>query len=719
MQAKSGDAEKAIREGTRATVERIDATGQEASRQLDTLERKAAAGLSAARSRVTPAIQGATKAAVRRLRSAASQALTSLAQAETAALRDFDHATQIALAKLESAPTGDDEDPEAVNDFVSRTTRGLADTRVQGMAAIGEQVSAARAGISQVASSFGTSLEGATAQVKSLIAQAAAELTQAARLPATVETQCTETRKTAKETYDKSIQTFRDAAQKPIDDGKKGWSEQRGKYEAEIKGKVDELVTQNQKVASDAPGKFAQTARDAAAKADRSLLSKIWDGIKQGFQAFWDGMKWFLLAFVAVFVFVAIVLVVIAGGISLAVLGAAAAIALLVVGVVFLVYGLFQALRHRFSQAWDTLGNRPWYEKLLIVTLCSPYITSVAVGDLLGVTPILEGIVGHDAITGEKLSTEERWKRATVGVLTIITLFVIRRAGKALGPPRIPGRPGQTPPVEPPRPPEVVEPPRPPEVVEPPRPPEVVEPPRPPEVVEPPREPVEPPREPVEPPQPEPARPAYDPTTRTNAELQLDRRPNLRPGETPAEAAERVRLAEAEILRRAPEIMDALGENPRRVNLNAEDPIRAADDAHTLERHGADVPLRRGDAPPGSRTIEGRIHGDPPWGEAENGSARWLSDSVMNNTVNEYIRANWEQIKLDLSLNGRHRANFDAGHAVGEGFFNSGMGGTGPRVAVYGQTSIVRITIILDAGPPVDFYVLTTFPNILGTPPGR
>ncbi|HWN68441.1 MAG TPA: DUF4157 domain-containing protein, partial [Haliangium sp.] len=486
MQAKSGDAEKAIREGTRATVERIDATGKEASQQLDTLERKAVAGLSAARNRVRPAIQGATKAAVRRLRSAARQGLASLAQAEKAALGDFGRATRSALAKLKSAPTGDDVDPAAVEEFVSGTTHGLADMRVQGMAAIGEQVSAARAGIAQVAGSFGGSLAGATAQVTSLIAQAAAELTRAASLPATVDTQCAETRKTAQETYDTSIQTFREKAQKPIDEGKKGWSEQRTRYEGEIKGKVDELIAGNQKVAAEAPGKFAQTARDAAAKADRSLLSKIWGGIKQGLKAFWEGLKWFLLAFVVVFVIAAIALAFLAGGLTLAVLAAAAAAALVIVGVAFLVVGLIQALRHRFSQAWDVLGNRPWYQKLLIVTLCSPYFIAVAVGDVLGVTPILEGIFGYDAITGEELSTEERWKRATVGALTIITLFMIRRAGKALGSPRIPGRPGERPPGPAERPPGPAE-----------RPPGPAE--RPPEPAEPQPEPAEPQPEPVEP----------------------------------------------------------------------------------------------------------------------------------------------------------------------------------------------------------------------------
>jgi hypothetical protein len=41
----------------------------------------------------------------------------------------------------------------------------------------------------------------------------------------------------------------------------------------------------------------------------------------------------------------------------------------------------------------------------------------------------------------------------------------------------------------------------------------------------------------------------------------------------------------------------------------------------------------------------------------------------------------------------------------------------GPHAAAYGRTSLVRITISLSPGPPPNFYVLSTFPNLAGTPP--
>jgi hypothetical protein len=161
--------------------------------------------------------------------------------------------------------------------------------------------------------------------------------------------------------------------------------------------------------------------------------------------------------------------------------------------------------------------------------------------------------------------------------------------------------------------------------------------------------------------------------------------------------------------------MQSLGEQPPRINVRNNDSAHRAGGAHTIEHHGADIPLRRSDNP-GGKSIEGRIHGDPPWSEPVNTSFRWTSDAVMNQVVNDYIRNNWERIRLDVAVNGKHANAFDAGTLVGEGFVNAGMGGAGPRQAAYAQTSLVRIIVNVDPGPPAGIFVYTTFPNYLGTP---
>ncbi|MGK5684908.1 hypothetical protein [Actinoplanes sp. URMC 104] len=130
--------------------------------------------------------------------------------------------------------------------------------------------------------------------------------------------------------------------------------------------------------------------------------------------------------------------------------------------------------------------------------------------------------------------------------------------------------------------------------------------------------------------------------------------------------------------------------------------------AHTLERHGSHVPLRRD---PNVRTIEGRIYNDKGWERAENQSFRWDDPVIMAREVNGYIRRNWETIRSDLALEGRHKGHFDAGHRVGEGFINSGMHGTGPRQAHYMVTSLVRVTINLVAdSDPAKAFVVSAFP---------
>jgi len=210
------------------------------------------------------------------------------------------------------------------------------------------------------------------------------------------------------------------------------------------------------------------------------------------------------------------------------------------------------------------------------------------------------------------------------------------------------------------------------------------------------------------------ARP-YDPATRTPAQLAEDVDPAPRVGETPEQAQARAEAAQHEIaLRRAMGTYEALGERPPRINIAANDAEFAAEGAHTLERHGPDIPLERGDAPPGGRTIEGRIYGDPPWPGQETWSYKWLDPATMNRTINDLITANWEQIRSDLAFHGEYEGRFDAGHAVGDGFFNERQalpGGGAAPVARYGVTSYVVLRLTLLAGEPVRFFVETAYPS--------
>lgn len=199
-------------------------------------------------------------------------------------------------------------------------------------------------------------------------------------------------------------------------------------------------------------------------------------------------------------------------------------------------------------------------------------------------------------------------------------------------------------------------------------------------------------------------------TTRTDEQLKADTDKTVKPGETVNQAETRAKAAQSErILRGRLAVFDALGETPQRMSIAENDNIYGGDNAHTGKVHGGSIIMERGSAPAGVRTIEGRIYGDPPWSKAENYSYKWLDDATMNRTVNDYVKQNWDAIRWDLANKGEYKVVFDTGKAIGEGYYNKGMYGSGTRQAVYGKTSIVKIVLKLDQIEMKPF-VITAFP---------
>jgi len=62
-------------------------------------------------------------------------------------------------------------------------------------------------------------------------------------------------------------------------------------------------------------------------------------------------------------------------------------------------------------------------------------VVFIALGDIVGITPIIEGVTGRGAITQKELSKEERSEKITEGVLTLLLIFIGGRAFKGLGKP--------------------------------------------------------------------------------------------------------------------------------------------------------------------------------------------------------------------------------------------------------------------------------------------
>ena len=316
-----------------------------------------------------------------------------------------------------------------------------------------------------------------------------------------------------------------------------------------------------------------------------------------------------------------------------------------------------------------------------------------ALGDTFGISQIIEAIRNKSILSGTplNLNEEQKWQRGVggglqfLGALLGVRSWVKGRVSPIDLPPETPTTTTQAPPQTPTQ-----------------------------------TTPAPTPAPTVPAPQPAPTTPApppaapvgqYNPAVRTGAELIADINPTPQPGETLPQARARAMSA-------VEHIYNSLGEQPPRVTMQANDAANPA--AHGLERHGPGVALERAGAPPGTRTVEGRIYGDPPWnqpgeGGQQNYSFRWTNDTVMNRAINDYLRAHWEQIRSDLAMNLEHDATFNAGASVGEGYYNQRMfqpGAAANPQATFITTRWVTIVIRVVPGNPPGFYIHTAYPTV-------
>jgi Domain of unknown function (DUF4157) len=358
----------------------------------------------------------------------------------------------------------------------------------------------------------------------------------------------------------------------------------------------------------------------------------------------------------------------------------------------------------------NVAAGRPWSEGLGKAVIVGAVFGAVlgAAGIWLGAAALtVGGILTLSVIAGiltviTNVATGRPWDENLLANMLLVALLA--RAAKLI--PRFEpggGRRGAPPANDPNVRPPVVDPNHPPDVD--PNQPPVVDPNRPPDV------------DPNQPPAP------YDPTTRTIDELRGDLDPARRPGETPDQAAERTRRARIELDHR--EVLDrlaALPERPPQIDMAANDAANRGNGAHTTTRHSPDFPMERrldaGGHPDGTQTVEGRLYEDPPWdaeGGQQNKSFHWRSWDLLNETVNRYLRRNWQQIREDLALLGSHDATVDAGKSIGDGFFNRRAGQPGGRANPLPQriNNVSRFTIRIrfNPGGHPPFFILTTFPD--------
>lgn len=151
-----------------------------------------------------------------------------------------------------------------------------------------------------------------------------------------------------------------------------------------------------------------------------------------------------------------------------------------------------------------------------------------------------------------------------------------------------------------------------------------------------------------------------------------------------------------------------LGDEPPEFDMIHNDVEHGHRGAHTLERHGPGIPLRRN---PRAKTIEGRIYGDPPWRARVTHSYQWTDLRTLNCSVNAYVRHNWTSIRIGLANRHGHEGVADAGCMIGRGYDSSDMFGTRSWRARYRETSQfkIRVRLVSNADRAVPF-VLSAFP---------
>ena len=210
-----------------------------------------------------------------------------------------------------------------------------------------------------------------------------------------------------------------------------GMTEKQTGYVNDLQSEVDKAITAaTEKIAgfkNDFITQLRQAGNEALVEAKKPLYDptetraneaaiRAGESALMGFLRAVADIAFGLLIFIAVALLVAAIAA--AFGILLT-----AWTAIMIAGVLLLAFGLVMALRHRYLQARDGDHGEHSYA-----------IMFWALGDVTGVTMIIEAVYGHDVVTGQALSTGEAVYRGTLGLFTAVMLvFGARSAAK--GPP--------------------------------------------------------------------------------------------------------------------------------------------------------------------------------------------------------------------------------------------------------------------------------------------
>jgi len=416
---RSADVEKAIDDATKATVDRITAIEKTNLKQLDELEKKSFDALARMSGKVAGPIRSAANREGKEVQQAGKKTAKAVNAAAAAQSQAIDSAAREACCKLGDLPQDGEVDDAKLEQAVDAITGSFTEIHREGASAVTAESAKIKTNLGQVQQEFTANLTTTASKIEADISKAVSGANQAvAQMKSKVDEDTRQALDEMREGHKKAITDYSIQLQQKIDEGNKGWAKKREESETSIRDDVTKGLKGVIDLRSQAGPKFQDVAKNAMKKAEAE--SGIWEALTNFVGELPKFLTWVIIVAIFALAFVS--------GIA-----AAIAIALVIVGVSFLIVGFFSSLVTRWGQLTERLksGKDSWYATLGLGALT----VLASAGDAIGLTPLVEGIVGYDAVSWESLSTKECWKRGTEGALTLLTfgLFMFRARLKSGG----------------------------------------------------------------------------------------------------------------------------------------------------------------------------------------------------------------------------------------------------------------------------------------------
>jgi len=419
--------EQTILKSVEGAVNRVDAVGQTQSESLKRTQTQAMQSLERARTQTLPAVERAGNTARTATHKIGHTAVLGTEALKASVLRQMTKGGIQVVNKLRQA----EKTTGIAEKDVPDASQPLQQGRAQLTRLLTQNRDAAQSGMASVETTFGKEIDGAESKLNGALGGVSASAASSlAQVQTELHNLLDQALNAAREAQQKAVSQYADGLEHQIADAKTKWGQERDKVLAGIRTDVDKNIATQKDVEQKATAEFAKAGQKAAEEAEESVVMGILKGIGK-----------VVLGLVILFAVAGLIYAIAAG---LAALGVCAAIpfaiALAIAAVVLLVVAFVLAVIQRTKEMDSVL---PADRSLGLCIVAGFAVVAIALGDVVGITPIIEGLTGKTAITQKELTKQERAEKITEGVLTLLLMFIGGRALKGLK--------GSDPAVEPPK----------------------------------------------------------------------------------------------------------------------------------------------------------------------------------------------------------------------------------------------------------------------------